>query len=1793
MKTFQKRLTRILALVLVLAIMLPFAACRKQQQDPGTEPTAAPGEMTTYTVQIRNVAGQPLSGVGVYIYQDATQAELVWFDQTDAEGKMTFSDLQRDTYVAVLADVPTGYAAEESYPITGELTQIVLQTAVMDEENSANVVYKLGDMVMDFTVTDAAGNTYTLSELLKQKKAVMLNFWYVECDPCKAEFPFLQEAYDQYSDLIEVLALNPVNTPEQVKAFQAESGYTFPMMTCGPEWEKLMGIKAYPTTVIIDRFGNICLIHEGSIDSAKIFTDVFAHFTAEDYQQTLVEDIMDLHTEEEKGSAENPNEVGGQAAFEITVEPGQEVYTDLYKAKGMYLSIYSEDGSYYVLYNGKKYTPESDNSLGFMVVTGDTYNPAQFCIGNESDKTQTYKVYLSHLPGTFNNPYQLKEGEFTVKVSAGNEQGVYYRCTAPEDGTYTIQCIQPPAGVDYDFFLQSLDLDRTILRNYTSDGSRDEISGYPTVKMEMRGGQGIMFCVNTLPNDDNVYPGGTFRFLLTFEPGELAEAEKAEMLDYTVTVKDTEGNPIPEVTVWFTDAEGKTVSDKTAATGVVTANLVKGDYTCKLAVPEGYTMEQESLQLTAEKPSATVTLKKESQSMLTYTVTVLDPDGAAIKDVEVLVIGASSAKTNSNGKAFFQLPPAGYTAMISAAPADYVCGDILNLTAEAPAGTLQLQYAPGTEQNPIQLTQLENRLTNEGTVYYSASFDRLTLEVTGCAGFAVKLGNKVLTESGGRVTCKLFAENAGEPVVFAIAGDGEYQVNFLYPVGHENNPDQLTLGVNTATMDAGDPNYHYTWTAPGDGELTITMDAAAQWSYSISNLTTGQAGNCYYSDDAVVKVTQTLTLQAGDRILLQVNTYDKEDAANTPAGTVSAIADFAWVVDADDLTQLQLEAEQTKQLKLLNGSRRIITLESANASVTYAGTTYTPDGEGKVTVLLGKEAAPVITVQNTGTAPVTVPVSFSWPEGSRQNPTILPFCDQSITTMLENGDDDGHYYAMIASKMGWLTFTKNSAQSEGDYTFSLQTNGGSAQTPAEGDDTKTVTLRIYPNDEILFHVIMQPDAEGNYVAAVIVNDCTFVLDTSIFTVTYDPNGGTLTGEATGCTVQGKLPEMASAPILDGYDFLGWFTAITGGEQVTTETGFAEDMTLYAQWAKICTVTFDANGGTLSGEATATTAGGKLGVLPAAPTRDGWEFAGWYNAATGGTRIYADTHISQDMTLYAHWTPIYTITLDGCGGTLTGGSTATTTDCKLPALPAAPSRAGWEFTGWFSAAAGGKAITTETVFAANTTIYAQWKRQEYTVTFNACGGTLTGDSQLTTVEGKLSSLPTPTRTGFIFLGWFTAANGGSAITTDKEYTGNATVYAQWKSNTILYEVAVIDGAGAPVTGNVVVTWLNTSGTPVSTKTINNASGTVSAALTPGSYTVTLTLSGTYASYKYNTAATAVSQTSPNLTIQIAPAISSSATETDYYTTGGAMVTKDVTLGATYVKLNSSQSNYAVINGTGYCFFRYLVTEAGKYAVSVSNGAPVSNWGTNEYFIQKQSMEEGVNTFEVELKEAYFPPDTHTLPLLFAVEVTSAYPDTILMVKDAGEAEYTYMDAPYTTYEGTQVPAVDYKDGKPVAITANIFKLETGGKSLAYVDMLTDKAVKGDDGYYHLNSKTGPILYVNLGSSAPYISLAEMVGAIGQYGTGFKKIFFNEDGTPMVDSEGNYKKEDYTPATIAYALHIDKTYGVYPLTDDLIYMIQNGGEYKGWYTPGSGAYLLEESTKEVDNSLLWMFAVCYLQ
>lgn len=81
---------------------------------------------------------------------------------------------------------------------------------------------------------------------------------------------------------------------------------------------------------------------------------------------------------------------------------------------------------------------------------------------------------------------------------------------------------------------------------------------------------------------------------------------------------------------------------------------------------------------------------------------------------------------------------------------------------------------------------------------------------------------------------------------------------------------------------------------------------------------------------------------------------------------------------------------------------------------------------------------------------------------------------------------------------------------------------------------------------------------------------------------------------------------------------------------------------------------------------------------------------------------------------------------------------------------------------------------------------KWEKNTFTLTFNAAGGTCSITSKDITCGNAYGTLPTPTRSGYTFLGWYTLASGGTQVTSStKMGNTDATIYAQWESNTITF------------------------------------------------------------------------------------------------------------------------------------------------------------------------------------------------------------------------------------------------------------------------------------------------------------------------------------------------------------------------------------------------------------------------
>ncbi|GHU70821.1 hypothetical protein FACS189450_05880 [Spirochaetia bacterium] len=336
-----------------------------------------------------------------------------------------------------------------------------------------------------------------------------------------------------------------------------------------------------------------------------------------------------------------------------------------------------------------------------------------------------------------------------------------------------------------------------------------------------------------------------------------------------------------------------------------------------------------------------------------------------------------------------------------------------------------------------------------------------------------------------------------------------------------------------------------------------------------------------------------------------------------------------------------------------------------------------------------------------------------------------------------------------------------------------------------------------------------------------------------YTVTFDKNGGDTDAipASRSVTHGGTVPLPATVPTWAGHTFEGWWTKNGDGNDwgvpFIASTPVTQNITVYARWTpppNYYTVTFNKNntdsGSTEANPQTAFVAdGGTVNPLPTQPVRTGYTFAGWNTAANGsGTVFDATTTVMGNITVYAQWT-INTYTVTFAKNNTDSGSTEASPNTLGPVthggtvspLPTPPARTGYTFGGWNSAANGsGTVFDATTMVTGNITVYAQWTINTYTVTFdknNTDSGSTEANPQTAVVAdgGTVNPLPTaPTRTGYTFSGWNTAADGsGTVFDATTMVTGNITVYAQWTINT--YTVTFDKQSGTGGTDSVTATY----------------------------------------------------------------------------------------------------------------------------------------------------------------------------------------------------------------------------------------------------------------------------------------------------------------------------------------------------------------------------------------------------
>jgi formylglycine-generating enzyme required for sulfatase activity len=307
-------------------------------------------------------------------------------------------------------------------------------------------------------------------------------------------------------------------------------------------------------------------------------------------------------------------------------------------------------------------------------------------------------------------------------------------------------------------------------------------------------------------------------------------------------------------------------------------------------------------------------------------------------------------------------------------------------------------------------------------------------------------------------------------------------------------------------------------------------------------------------------------------------------------------------------------------------------------------------------------------------------------------------------------------------------------------------------------------------------------------------------------VTLDKQGGSGGDGSVSVGLNDPMPS-ATAPTRTGYTFGGYYTGTGGtGTQYYAASmasarnwNIASNTTLYAKWsANTYSVTLDRQSGS-GGSSSVTATFGSAMPSATAPTRTGYAFGGYYTGTGGtGTQYYTaamasvrNWDIASNTTLYAKWIGSqYTLTFDrqsGSGGT----TTATATFGSAMPSATAPTRTGYTFGGYYSGTGGsGTQYYTAAMasarnwdIASNTTLYAKWTANQYSIVFNANGGSGSMANQTVSYNQTVTINANQfTRSGYAFAGWSTSSGGIVEYNNGASYThtltSNRNFYAVW-------------------------------------------------------------------------------------------------------------------------------------------------------------------------------------------------------------------------------------------------------------------------------------------------------------------------------------------------------------------------------------------------------------------------------
>ena len=381
-----------------------------------------------------------------------------------------------------------------------------------------------------------------------------------------------------------------------------------------------------------------------------------------------------------------------------------------------------------------------------------------------------------------------------------------------------------------------------------------------------------------------------------------------------------------------------------------------------------------------------------------------------------------------------------------------------------------------------------------------------------------------------------------------------------------------------------------------------------------------------------------------------------------------------------------------------------------------------------------------------------------------------------------------------------------------------------------------------------------------------------------------------------------------------------------------------------------------------------------------------------------------------------------------------------------------------------------------------------------------------------------------------------------------------------SNELAYRVSVVDALGNPYTDGIIVSFTGENGETAMQKV--NESGIAEKTLTKGTYAVELMFTGDESAYHYEATELKVTADAPELQVVLDLAVTGEGRT--LYAPAGECQAYPVVTGCTYVTLKAGERNY----------YLFAPTTEGTYEISVIGDVEAIGYFGSPHFVQENNVGDVTdNVITVSITGSMIGTgDTGTTVLVLGVDAGAAE-SAVLTIQRVGAHQWTVEDEPWMVYEPTVALAPYTLPGNAVVKEFDL--------TAEYTLVLNEA-----DGFYHLDSADGPLVLARLAEPSKYLDSFKTI----LENTAIRRYFFDANGEFL-------KKEEYSNCVLEYLQYVDENAGVYPLTEDLKYIIQQHGEYAGWYDYDGGQYLFLDANGNrlpgINAETSWLFTCCYIE